>query len=186
MYYRGRYVQKGYGLGGIFRSVSKIFNPIARKIATVVRQPEVRKVLKTLGKSAADTGSELLISKLKGESVQPKLKEKIASSKKQIVESIKEGISELQRKRSNNQYNHLSEDLSDSDIQSNYKKNGRSTAPSFHRNPSNPYKRLVEDISDDESPTNFKQTRRSKTYSFPTKPKPRRPRRSIKYRSVFD
>ena len=122
MYYRGRYVQKGYGLGGIFRSVSKIFSPIARKIATVARQPEVRKVLKTLGKSAADTGSELLISKLKGESVQPKLKEKIASSKKQIVESIKEGISELQRKRSSNQYNDLSEDLSDNDIQVNYKK----------------------------------------------------------------
>jgi len=186
MYYRGRYVQKGYGLGGIFRSVSKIFSPIARKIATVARQPEVRKVLKTLGKSAADTGSELLISKLKGESIQPKLKEKIASSKKQIVESIKEGISELQRKRRSNQYNDLSEDLSDNDIQVNYKKNERSRIPSFHRKPSNRYKRLIEDISDDESPANFKQTRRSKTYSFPTKPKPRRSRRSIKYRSVFD
>ena len=96
MYYRGRYVQKGYGLGGIFRSVSKLFSPIARKIATVAKQPEVRKVLKTLGKSVADTGSELLISKFKGESVQPKLKEKITSSKKQIIESIKDGILELQ------------------------------------------------------------------------------------------
>ena len=122
MYYRGRYVQKGYGLGGIFRSVSKIFIPISSKSTAVARQPEVRKVLKTLGKSAADTGSELLISKLKGESMQPKLKEKIASSKKQIVESIKEGISELQRKRSSNQYSNLSEDLSDNDIHGIYKK----------------------------------------------------------------
>ena len=42
-----------------------------------IQLAQIRKELKTLGKSAADTGSELLIGILMGESVQPKWKERL-------------------------------------------------------------------------------------------------------------
>ena len=67
MYYRGRYVQKGHGLVGIFKSVAKIFSPLARNIVRVANNREVKNILKTVGEEAMDTGKELLINSLRGE-----------------------------------------------------------------------------------------------------------------------
>ena len=86
MYFRGGYIQKGHGLGGIFKSVTKLFQPIARNIVKVANKPEVRKILKNVGRSAADTGRELLISSLKGEDVKPGLKRRIDVGKKKASE----------------------------------------------------------------------------------------------------
>ena len=121
MYYRGRYVQKGYGLGGIFRSVAKVFTPLARNVVKAVNNREVKNILKTVGEEAFDTGKEFLISSLKGENAKPKMKDKINMSKKRIADSIEKSIAALKSKRKSMKYDPLIEDLSEDEQLQNYK-----------------------------------------------------------------
>ena len=55
MYYKSPYIQSGYGLGGVFRSLAKIFTPVARNVVKMVNKPVVKKVLKNIGKEALDS-----------------------------------------------------------------------------------------------------------------------------------
>ena len=130
MYYRGRYVQKGHGLGGIFKSVAKIFSPLARNIVRVANNREVKNILKTVGEEAMDTGKELLINKLRGENLQPQMKEKLNKSKQRISDSIKEGIAALRAKRKS-KYKRLIEDISDDESLENYRLGRRGTRTSY-------------------------------------------------------
>lgn len=131
MYYRGRYVQKGHGLGGIFKSVAKIFSPLARNIVRVANNREVKNILKTVGEEAMDTGKELLINSLRGENSQPQMKEKINKSKQRISDSIKEGIAALRAKRKSKKYKPLIEDISDDESLENYRLGRRGTRTSY-------------------------------------------------------
>ena len=112
MYFKGGYIQRGHGLWGIFRSVAKIFRPIVRNITKVVNKPEVRKILKNVGKSAVNTGSELLIDSLRGKDVKAKLKRKIDLGKQKLTDSIAEGISKARRaKKTEHEYQRLYDDI---------------------------------------------------------------------------
>ena len=93
MYYRSPYIQKGYGLGGVFRSIAKLIHPIARKTIRFVNKPSVRNVLKTIGKEGIDSSKELLLDSLQGKDIREKLKERIEIGKKHITDSIREGVS---------------------------------------------------------------------------------------------
>jgi len=88
MYYRSPYIQKGFGIGGIFRNIAKFFRPVARNVVKMVNKPAVRKVLRTVGKEALNSGSELLLDSLQGNTEKSKLQEKISQAKKRIVKSI--------------------------------------------------------------------------------------------------
>ena len=107
-YYRSPYVQKGYGLGGIFRSVAKLFRPIVRNITRTINRPEVKNVLKTVGKETLDTGSELLINSIKGgNDIGPRLDKRIKIAKQRIVDSIEDGISMGKRAKEYRKYDRL-------------------------------------------------------------------------------
>lgn len=109
-YYRSPYVQKGYGLGGIFRSVAKLFRPIVRNITRTINRPEVKNVLKTVGKETFNTGSELLIDSIKGNNdIESKLDKRIKIAKQRIVNSIEDGIN-MKRAKESRKYNRLDDD----------------------------------------------------------------------------
>ena len=91
-YYRSPYIQKGYGLGSIFRGVAKFFKPLGRSLVRSVNIPEVKDVFKTVGKEAFNTGSELLIDSLKGKNIESKMDKRIQQAKKRIIDSIQDGI----------------------------------------------------------------------------------------------
>ena len=80
-YYRSPYIQKGYGLGSIFRGVAKFFKPLGRSLVRSVNTPEVKNVFKTVGKEAFNTGSELLMDSLKGNNIETKMDKRIQQSK---------------------------------------------------------------------------------------------------------
>lgn len=110
-YYRSPYIQKGYGLGGIFRSVAKLFRPIVRNITRTINRPEVKNILKTVGKETFNTGSELLIDSIKGDNnIESKLDKRIKIAKQRIVDSIEDGISMSKRAKESRKYNRLQED----------------------------------------------------------------------------
>ena len=91
-YYRSPYIQKGYGLGSVFRGVARFFKPLARSLVRSVNNPEVKNVFKTVGKEAFNTGSELLINSLKGNNIETKMDKRIQQAKKRIIGSIQDGI----------------------------------------------------------------------------------------------
>ena len=92
-YYRSSYIQKGYGLGSMFRGVTKFFKPLGRSLVRNVNSPEVKNVFKTVEKEAFNTGSELLMDSLKGNNIETKMDKRIQQAKKRIIDSIEDGIS---------------------------------------------------------------------------------------------
>ena len=104
-YYRSPYVQKGHGIGSLFRGVANFFRPIAKNIVNTLNSPEVKKVLKTVGKESLGTGSDLLIDSLKGKDINTKLDNRIKLAKKRIVDSIENGINMRRRAKARKKYN---------------------------------------------------------------------------------
>ena len=74
-----------------------MFTPLARKGVTTLNKPEVKNVLKTLGKETVTTGSELLLDSLQGNDIQATLNRRINKAKTRIAESIEDGIKSRQK-----------------------------------------------------------------------------------------
>ena len=124
-YYRSPYVQKVYGLGGIFRSVAKLFRLIVRNIRRTINRPEVKNVLKTVGKETLDTGSELLINSIKGgNDIGPRLDKRIEIANQRIVDSIEDGISMGKRAKEYRKYDRLDDNEYLSNVSNKSKKRG--------------------------------------------------------------
>ena len=110
--YRSPYAQNGYGLGGIFRGVAKLFRPIARNVVKVFSKPAVKKVLKTVREEAITTEGEVLIDSLRGNDVEKTLDTRINLAKKCIADSIEEGIKSRKSINKIGRYKHLNEEPS--------------------------------------------------------------------------
>ena len=176
-YYRSPYIQRGYGLGSMFRGLAKLFRPLVRNLSTTMNRPDVRNVLKTVGKETLNTGGELLINSLKGNDIESKLDSRINLAKKRIANSIEEGINMRKRTREAKKYQRLLED-EDNNIAANHKTYVKTLPSVKSRN----YQRLNEDnVFRD---TSNKHTKRK----APTLVRKLRKRNRVtnKYRTVFD
>ena len=120
--YKSTYIQKRYGLGGIFRGIAKMFRPIARNLSNTIRRPEVQRVLKTIGKETLDTGSELLLDTIKGNDIEMKLDKRINLAKQRIADSIEDGISMSKRARDSRKYHRLIDENNDVRSSNKYSK----------------------------------------------------------------
>ena len=61
--YRGQPLQRGHGLGGIFRSLFRVAMPVIRRAAPIVKKVAVRagrRVAKKAVKRAAEAGAQVL------------------------------------------------------------------------------------------------------------------------------
>ena len=96
-YYKTPYIQKGYGLGGIFRSVVKFFKPMVHNAAKILNKPEVKRVLITVGKETLHGGSKVLLDSLRGNDIKSTLNKRISKAKQKITDSIEQSI-KLRRK----------------------------------------------------------------------------------------
>ena len=90
-YYRSPYIQRGYGLGSVFASLLRFFNPAKKHIGKLLKQSSTKKILKSLGREAASTGTELLLEKAKGnKDLKSVLENRIQIAKHRISKAIKE------------------------------------------------------------------------------------------------
>ena len=166
MHYKSVYIQKGYGIGGIFRGIARLFRPIARNVVKILNKPEVKKVLKTVGKETINTGSELLIDKLQGKHLKSRLDKRIDIAKKRIVESIQDGIRSRRKANNINKYHHIPDEVEDPEINVM------------------PYKRKIQHASKVKKKTSYLQAnKRTSGNNIPPRNKPRK--RKI-HRTVFD
>ena len=69
-HYKAAYIQKGYGLGGLFRGIRNFVMPLTRRVVTTLNKPEVKRVLKTIGKETLNTGSELVLDSIQRNDIQ--------------------------------------------------------------------------------------------------------------------
>ena len=60
-HYKSAYIQKGHGLGGIFRGIRNFFMPLARRVVTTLNKPEVTRELNTIDNETPNTGSNLML-----------------------------------------------------------------------------------------------------------------------------
>ena len=91
-HYKAAYIQKGRGLGGIFRGIKDFFMPLARRVVTTLNKPEVKRLPKTIGEETLNTGSKLVLESIQGNDIQSTLDQRINIAKKRIAESIEDGI----------------------------------------------------------------------------------------------
>ena len=87
-HYKAAYIQKGRGLGGIFRGIRNLFMPLARRVVTTLNRPEVKRMLKTIGKETLNTGSELVLDSIQGNDIQSTLDNRINIAKKRFNNTL--------------------------------------------------------------------------------------------------
>lgn len=164
MRYRSGYIQKGYGLGGIFRGIVRLFRPVARNVVKVLSKPEVRKVLKTVGKETVDTGKGLLMDKLQGKDLKSMIDKRINIAKRRIADSIEEGIKS--RKQANNikRYHHIRDKISDDETNDSTPSNTRNTHHTPKRIQKHTYSQLLNKTASSKSTPRGGKTRKRKTY----------------------
>ena len=116
-YYKAPYIQKGYGLGGIFRSVVKFFKPMVHNATKILNKPEVKRVLKTVGKETLHGGSKVLLDSLRGNDIKSTLNKRISKAKQKISDSIEQSI-KLRRKNDDKykEYHHPHDALPEQNI----------------------------------------------------------------------
>ena len=90
----------------------KIFQTNSTKRGEIFSKPAVKKVLKTVGEEAVNTGGEVLIDSLRGNDVEKTLDTRINLAKKRIADSIEEGIKSRKSINKIGRYKHLNEEPS--------------------------------------------------------------------------
>ena len=106
IHFRGQYTQKGYGLGGLFQSLPKIMVPLATKLISLVKKPEVKHFLKSTSREATNLGSKILLNAVKKRVLnRPNVENDLTRSKQELERSISKGVSSLRnRKYSHKKY----------------------------------------------------------------------------------
>ena len=82
--YRGQPLQRGHGLGGIFRSLFRVAMPVIRRAAPIVKKGTVRagrRVAKKAVKRAAEAGAQVL--------------EDVVAKKRTLKDSLKQRAQEV-------------------------------------------------------------------------------------------
>ena len=133
-HYKSAYIQKGHGLGGIFRGIRNFFMPLARRVVTTLNKPEAKRVLKTIGKEALNTGSELVLDSIHGNDIQSTLNKRIGTAKKRIAESIEDGIKSKRTVNNIKRYQRLRDESPDRHNRINSPSTKKNSVPLFKNN----------------------------------------------------
>ena len=84
----------------MFNSLLRFLKPGAKKISRIIKQPATQKILKSIGKEAASTGSELILEKIKGnKDIGSVLENRIQHAKRKITQSVDDAMKERKKKR---------------------------------------------------------------------------------------
>ena len=77
--------QVGHGLGGLFKSLTRMFIPVAKTLFTAGK-PLMRSAAKTLGKQALTVGVDTLNDVVSGENVKKSLSKNIRAGSKRLLD----------------------------------------------------------------------------------------------------
>ena len=88
---RSPYSQTGHGVGSIFRSLARVFVPVARTVFRASK-PMVKKAVKIAGKEALQVGLDTLGDIAQGQNVQSSLKKNIRAGSKRALDQGKESV----------------------------------------------------------------------------------------------
>ena len=77
--------QVGHGLGGLFKSLTRMFIPVAKTLFTAGK-PLMRSAAKTLGKQALTVGVDTLNDVVSGENVKKSLSKNIRAGSKRLID----------------------------------------------------------------------------------------------------
>ena len=88
---RGPYAQRGHGIGNIFRSLAKVFIPVARTVFRASK-PLVKKAAKVAGREALQVGMDTLGSVAEGEDVSSAIKKNVKAGSKRVMGKAKDSL----------------------------------------------------------------------------------------------
>ena len=102
-YHHGPLLQRGHGIGSIFKSLFRFLSPALSKVKTVLSQgakigskiasdPTVRDVMKTVKDSAIDVGLKTAADTLEGLDFQQALDKNLRTGKSQVAASFRKGV----------------------------------------------------------------------------------------------
>lgn len=88
--YRGRYIQRGQGIGSILSSLWKTVYPAVKSLLTgLSRSPITKKVIKAAKKSAIDAGLNIAADTLSGENVGASIKKNAGVMGVDVLDQLK-------------------------------------------------------------------------------------------------
>ena len=95
--------QMGHGLGGIFRSLSRMFMPVARTVFNASK-PLLKSTAKTIGKTALQAGADTVLDVVNGADLKESMSKNLKQGTKRVVNETKQAI-KGSNKRKNTQLN---------------------------------------------------------------------------------
>ena len=84
--HRGRRVQRGHGVGGVFRALGRHVVPWITKLVT---SPSAKRIGKSIGREAVRAGAGVLSDTLAGENVSRALDKQLKVTKKKVRNQLK-------------------------------------------------------------------------------------------------
>ena len=81
-------LQKGHGVGSIFRTIGKFFMPVAKTLFGTTK-PLLKKVGKSIGQEVLNVGAETVGDIVSGKNVKESLKRNIKSGGKRVINKAK-------------------------------------------------------------------------------------------------
>ena len=85
--------QRGHGLGGIFRSLARVFMPIAKTVFKASK-PLMKKAVKYAGKEALQVGLDTVTDVVNGNDLKTSLKKNVKTRSKHVLNKTKDKIKE--------------------------------------------------------------------------------------------
>jgi hypothetical protein len=97
-YHRGRYIQRGRGIGSILSSFFRTVFPIVKSIgSSILKSPVTKEVLSTAKNSAIDAGLNIAADALSGENVADSMAKHAGSASKKVGISLRPNTSSKAR-----------------------------------------------------------------------------------------
>ena len=85
--------QRGHGLGGIFRSLARVFMPIAKTVFKASK-PLMKKAVKYAGKEALQVGLDTVTDVVNGNDLKTSLKKNVKTRSRHVLNKTKDKIKE--------------------------------------------------------------------------------------------
>jgi hypothetical protein len=90
LYHKGKFIQRGHGLGNIFGSLFRAIMPVAKNVfSRIVSSPITKSLAQTASESATRAGMQLANDVLSGENVGQSLKKGLGTVGSDVIETAK-------------------------------------------------------------------------------------------------
>ena len=92
--YRGSTIQRGYGIGSIFKAIFRFLVPLFKKASPILKTAG-KSLAKKAGKAVLKSGANVLANAIKGEKIENSFKKELQKTRDNVSNSLKRKVNHI-------------------------------------------------------------------------------------------